>query len=446
MLYHDKAAHTDGDTIVFFRRSDVVVAGDIFVTTSYPFIDAPNGGSVFGIIDGLNRILDLTVPKHEQEGGTYVIPGHGHVCDESEVLEYRDMVTIVKERIEDMAKRGMTVEQVKAAKPTLDYDLHYGADTGFLDDRDVHRGGLPRRHQGRGCKAGRPTRSTRREEMRRVATRGRAVAGGRRLDATQPCRATTRGRANAEGRRALRPVRLLGAAHHRRLALPHADAAQGRLRERAAQHRRPSSRRHVGPGEGRCERQSVQGLRCRQHHATAGPAAHHVGQRHHAEDGVRRRTADAGPPLRQGSAARREDVAGIFGRRVGRASRPEAVHAARPRAPARGALKITTTGMREGYLRKNGVPYSENAVVSEYIDRLGPEPDGAVYLLIRTTVDDPKYLTAAVRHEHALQAGGRMAQPSGIPLRARPTRPRSSNRRPQEEPPAQTAPPRRSRC
>jgi glyoxylase-like metal-dependent hydrolase (beta-lactamase superfamily II) len=130
MLYHDKAAHTDGDTIVFFRRSDVVVAGDIFVTTSYPFIDARNGGSVQGIIDGLNRILDLTVPKHEQEGGTYVIPGHGHVCDESEVLEYRDMVTIVKERIEDMAKRGMTMEQVKAAKPTLDYDLHYGADTG----------------------------------------------------------------------------------------------------------------------------------------------------------------------------------------------------------------------------------------------------------------------------------------------------------------------------
>jgi glyoxylase-like metal-dependent hydrolase (beta-lactamase superfamily II) len=129
-VLHQPAAHTDGDVLVFFRRSDVVVAGDIFVTTSYPFIDARNGGSVQGIIDGLNRILDLTVPKHEQEGGTYVIPGHGHVCDESEVLEYRDMVTIVKERIEDMAKRGMTMEQVKAAKPTLDYDLHYGADTG----------------------------------------------------------------------------------------------------------------------------------------------------------------------------------------------------------------------------------------------------------------------------------------------------------------------------
>jgi glyoxylase-like metal-dependent hydrolase (beta-lactamase superfamily II) len=130
MLYHDTAAHTDGDSIVFFRRSDVVVSGDIFVTTSYPVIDSVNGGSVHGVIAGLNRILDLAVPKHEQEGGTYIIPGHGHLCDESEVLEYRDMVVIIKERIEDMARRGMTVEQVKAAKPTLDYDLHYGADTG----------------------------------------------------------------------------------------------------------------------------------------------------------------------------------------------------------------------------------------------------------------------------------------------------------------------------
>ena len=130
MLYHDPAAHTDGDAIVFLRRSDVVVAGDIFITTGYPVIDSQSGGSVQGVIAGLNRILDLTVPRHEQEGGTYVIPGHGHLCDESEVLEYRDMVVIIKDRIEDMVKRGLTVEQVKAAKPTLDYDLHYGADSG----------------------------------------------------------------------------------------------------------------------------------------------------------------------------------------------------------------------------------------------------------------------------------------------------------------------------
>jgi cyclase len=130
MLYHAGAAHTDGDSIVFFRRSDVVVAGDVFVTNGYPVIDQANGGSVQGVINGLNRILELTVPAHEQEGGTFVISGHGRVCDEADVLEYRDMVTIVRDRIEDMIKRGLTLDQVKAAKPTLDYDRHYGSDTG----------------------------------------------------------------------------------------------------------------------------------------------------------------------------------------------------------------------------------------------------------------------------------------------------------------------------
>jgi len=132
MVYHEPMAHTDGDSIVFFRKSDVVVAGDTFVTTSYPFIDRANGGSVQGELNALNRILDLTVPAHEQEGGTFVIPGHGRVCDEADVLEYRDMVTIVRDRIQDMVKRGLPLDQVKAAKPTLDYDRHYGSDTGFV--------------------------------------------------------------------------------------------------------------------------------------------------------------------------------------------------------------------------------------------------------------------------------------------------------------------------
>jgi cyclase len=132
MIYHEPMAHTDGDSLVFFRKSDVVVAGDTFVTTSYPFIDRAGGGSVQGELNALNRILDLAVPAHEQEGGTFVIPGHGRVCDEADVLEYRDMVTIVRDRIQDMVKRGLTLDQVKAAKPTLDYDRHYGSDTGFV--------------------------------------------------------------------------------------------------------------------------------------------------------------------------------------------------------------------------------------------------------------------------------------------------------------------------
>jgi glyoxylase-like metal-dependent hydrolase (beta-lactamase superfamily II) len=130
-LMHVPNAHTDGDVLVFLRRSDVIAAGDLFVTTIYPYIDVANGGHVNGIINGLNRIIDLAVPSNVEEGGTMIIPGHGRVCDEWEVVEYRDMVTIIRDRIQAMIKKGMTLEQIKAAKPTLDYDARYGADTGF---------------------------------------------------------------------------------------------------------------------------------------------------------------------------------------------------------------------------------------------------------------------------------------------------------------------------
>jgi glyoxylase-like metal-dependent hydrolase (beta-lactamase superfamily II) len=130
-LFHPNSANTDGDSIVFFRRSDVVSTGDIFMTTNYPIIDLPNGGSINGVIDALNFILDITIPAEKQEGGTMVIPGHGRLSDEADVVEYRDMVTIIRDRIQDMIKKGMTLEQVKAAKPTRDYDPLYGSATGF---------------------------------------------------------------------------------------------------------------------------------------------------------------------------------------------------------------------------------------------------------------------------------------------------------------------------
>ena len=75
-------------------------------------------------------MLDITIPRDKQEGGTYVIPGHGRLCDEADLLEYRDMVTIIRDRVQDQVKKGMTLEQVKAARPTLDYDGRYGAKTG----------------------------------------------------------------------------------------------------------------------------------------------------------------------------------------------------------------------------------------------------------------------------------------------------------------------------
>jgi cyclase len=134
VIYHIPAAHTDGDSIVFFRRSDVVSTGDIFTPDRYPFIDLERGGSVQGIVNGLNKILEITVPLKYQEGGTYVIPGHGRLCDEADVVEFRDMVTIVRDRVQDLIKKGMSLEQAKAAKPSFDYDTQYsGSPDAFVE-------------------------------------------------------------------------------------------------------------------------------------------------------------------------------------------------------------------------------------------------------------------------------------------------------------------------
>jgi cyclase len=122
--------HTDGDVLVFFRRSDVAASGDLFQTTTYPVIDVARGGSVQGIINGLNRLLDITIPKDKAEGGTYVVPGHGRLSDEADVVEYRDMLTIVRDRIQDLIAKGKSLAEVKAAHPTRDYDGRYGATTG----------------------------------------------------------------------------------------------------------------------------------------------------------------------------------------------------------------------------------------------------------------------------------------------------------------------------
>jgi cyclase len=130
LLYHVPAAHTDGDTLVYFRKSDVLAAGGVFTPGLYPVIDLQNGGSVNGLIAALNKILEIAVPARYQEGGTYVIPGQGRVCDEADVVEYRDMVTIIRDRVQDLVAKKLTLEQVKAARPTRDFDTEYGATTG----------------------------------------------------------------------------------------------------------------------------------------------------------------------------------------------------------------------------------------------------------------------------------------------------------------------------
>jgi glyoxylase-like metal-dependent hydrolase (beta-lactamase superfamily II) len=123
-------AHTDGDSIVFFRRSDVIAAGDVFMTDRFPVIDLDRGGSLQGVIDALNRIIDIAIPRFNQQGGTLIVPGHGRISNESDVVEYRDMATIVRDRIQRMVDRGLSLAQVKAARPTLDYDGVYGASDG----------------------------------------------------------------------------------------------------------------------------------------------------------------------------------------------------------------------------------------------------------------------------------------------------------------------------
>jgi glyoxylase-like metal-dependent hydrolase (beta-lactamase superfamily II) len=126
-IFSEKDAHTDGDGIVLFRGSNVLSAGDVFLTTGYPVIDLKRGGSIEGEIKALNHILELTVPHAMQEGGTMVIPGHGRLCDQADVADYRDMMTIIRDRVADGIAKGKTMDEVKALKPTRDYDRRYSA-------------------------------------------------------------------------------------------------------------------------------------------------------------------------------------------------------------------------------------------------------------------------------------------------------------------------------
>ena len=129
-------AYTDGDLLVFFRGSDVIASGRVFSTTTYPIIDEKRGGSIQGHLDALNRILDITVPRFNEQGGTMVIPGSGRLTNESDVDDYRNWMTMVKDRVLEMIKKKMTLEQVKAARPTLEYDGLF-ATPGWTTDQFV---------------------------------------------------------------------------------------------------------------------------------------------------------------------------------------------------------------------------------------------------------------------------------------------------------------------
>jgi cyclase len=130
IVYHEPDANTDGDSIVYFRHSEVISAGDIYSTVSYPVIDIEKGGSINGIISGLNHIIDLAVPEYRSQGGTWIIPGRGRLADTGDIASYRNMMVMIRDRVQDMIKKGMTLEQVKAGHPTMDFDGRYGSITG----------------------------------------------------------------------------------------------------------------------------------------------------------------------------------------------------------------------------------------------------------------------------------------------------------------------------
>jgi glyoxylase-like metal-dependent hydrolase (beta-lactamase superfamily II) len=132
-VIHQPAAHTDGDVIVFFRRGDVIATGDLIDTTRFPVIDVERGGTLQGVLDGLNRLMDMSihnVPLLWYPDRTLLVPGHGHVYDKLDLLEYRDAITTIRDRVQDLIAQGMTLAQVQAANPTLGYRSQYGTDTG----------------------------------------------------------------------------------------------------------------------------------------------------------------------------------------------------------------------------------------------------------------------------------------------------------------------------
>lgn len=133
-MFYQPAAHSDADTIVFFRRADVIVAGPILDLRHFPIIDVDRGGTIDGEIAALNRLIELSVPPAPlvwHEDRTLIVPAHGRVCDQADVVEYRDMVTVIRDRIEDMIKKGMSLEQIRKADPTKGYRRQYGSDTGL---------------------------------------------------------------------------------------------------------------------------------------------------------------------------------------------------------------------------------------------------------------------------------------------------------------------------
>ncbi len=135
VVIHEPSAHSDGDSFVMLRNSNVVDAGNVMDMTRFPMIDLAHGGSIRGEIDALDDLLQLAIPPSPlvydyNDNATTVIPAHGRLCEQWEVVDYRDMTVIITDTIADMMKRHMTLNQIQAADPTQAYEARYGSTTG----------------------------------------------------------------------------------------------------------------------------------------------------------------------------------------------------------------------------------------------------------------------------------------------------------------------------
>jgi glyoxylase-like metal-dependent hydrolase (beta-lactamase superfamily II) len=135
-LYHPHEASTDGQLMALFRQSDVIAAGDVVDMDTYPIIDVARGGSIDGELVALNKVIEMSVPAGHSEGGTVIIPGHGHLCDVSDVAQYKVMVTIIRNRVQFYKNQGKTLQQILALDPSSDYDQRWGATGGAWTTRD----------------------------------------------------------------------------------------------------------------------------------------------------------------------------------------------------------------------------------------------------------------------------------------------------------------------
>ena len=142
ILYHAKAANTDGDSFVFFRHSEVIAAGNLFSTISYPLIDTDKGGTIQGVIDGLNHILDLSVAEYRSQGGTWIIPGRGRLSDTADVASYRNMLVMIRDRIRDLKKQGKDSRSGQGGASDAGFRRALRLYDRALDDGHVHRGGV----------------------------------------------------------------------------------------------------------------------------------------------------------------------------------------------------------------------------------------------------------------------------------------------------------------